>query len=304
VRLDIVFVGMNNDLAAACLTALLPMHRVLAVFESTRGRGTPSRLRPVLRPGRLRRLARRHRIPFGVLPRGQLGPLERQLREQPPDALCVATMSHLLPGSILALPRLGTVNLHPSLLPAYRGPGALFWQLLDGVPEAGVTAHLLDAGEDTGPILAQARFPLPLGTSYHELTERIVETSPALLLEALERLAQGSPAEPQPRESPTRRARWWRAEDRARLDPTRRGLAEAARLLRGVGPFLDLPPVSWRRLGWRPYVRSGEPGDPGAAPGTIAWDARGWYLAHPEGRLRLDYRWEPWAWLDRALRSR
>jgi methionyl-tRNA formyltransferase len=303
VTLEIVFVGMNNELAAACLSALLSAHRVVAVFDSTRERGWLPRLRRLLRPGRLRRLARRHRIPFDILCRGRLEPLERQLRERPPDVLCIVTMSHLLPEAILALPRLGTVNLHPSLLPAYRGPGALFWQLVDGVPETGVTAHLLDKGEDTGPVLAQSRFPLPLGTSYHELTERIVETSPALLLEALERLAHGFAAAPQPRESPTRRARWWRADDRACLDLTRLDLAEAARLLHGAGPFLDLPPVSWRRPGWRPYIRSGEPGDPGAAPGTIARDAQGWYFAHPEGRLRLDYRWEPWAWLDRALRS-
>ena len=154
-KLEIVFVGMNNDLAAACLAALLPAHRVVAVFESARERSPPSRLRRLLRPGRLRRLARRHRIPFSILLRGRLEPLERQLRERPPDVLGVVTMSHLLPGAILALPRLGTVNLHPSLLPAYRGPGALFWQLADGVQETGITAHLLDEGEDTGPILAR-----------------------------------------------------------------------------------------------------------------------------------------------------
>ena len=57
-------------------------------------------------------------------------------------------MSHLLPEAILALPRLGTVNLHPSLLPAYRGPGALFWQLVDGV--AGERGHRPSARQGRG----------------------------------------------------------------------------------------------------------------------------------------------------------
>lgn len=295
---------MNNDLAAACLEALLARHAVGAVLESRRGAERPSRLRQALRPGRLRRLARRHRIPYGLLPRGYLAPLARHLREQRPDVLCIVTMSHLLPAAILAQPRLGAVNLHPSLLPAYRGPGALFWQLLDGVEESGLTSHLLDEGEDTGPILAQTRYALPRGIGYHELVALMVKAGPPLLLQALERLAAGHAPTPQPAASPTRRARWWREADRALLDPARHELGEAARLLRAAGPFLDLPAVSWRRPGRRLYVTAAEPGDPGIGPGTVSRDRRGWCMAHPQGRLRLESQWEPWAWLDRMLSRR
>ena len=72
-----------------------------------------------------------------------------------PDVICVACFPRLLPVSILALPRLGALNLHPSLLPSYRGPAPLFWVFHDGLERAGVTLHVMDAGADTGPIVAQ-----------------------------------------------------------------------------------------------------------------------------------------------------
>jgi methionyl-tRNA formyltransferase len=80
------------------------------------------------------------------------------------DVACVACFTHRIPLSTLLLPRFGFLNIHPSLLPAYRGPVPRFWQLRDGAA-TGVTVHYLDEGLDTGDVVAQTRVDLPEGVS-------------------------------------------------------------------------------------------------------------------------------------------
>ncbi len=82
-----------------------------------------------------------------------------------PDVAVVACFSRRLPPQLLALPAFGFLNIHPSLLPAYRGPAPLFWTFRDGVAATGVTLHRMDEGLDTGPIAMQAPVSLPDGCS-------------------------------------------------------------------------------------------------------------------------------------------
>ncbi|MBF6592146.1 MAG: methionyl-tRNA formyltransferase, partial [Ktedonobacterales bacterium] len=87
-------------------------------------------------------------------------PLLGYLRGVEPDLLLVAGFRWRLPAEVLALPRLGCVNAHPSLLPRYRGPNPLYWQVANGETEIGLTLHRMDADFDTGAILAQRTLPL------------------------------------------------------------------------------------------------------------------------------------------------
>ncbi len=82
------------------------------------------------------------------------------LRALQPDVLMTFTFPYRLPAEILEIPRYGAVNLHPTLLPAYRGPNPMR-PLYDGVPVFGSTLHRMDAEFDTGPILAQHSSPVP-----------------------------------------------------------------------------------------------------------------------------------------------
>jgi methionyl-tRNA formyltransferase len=113
------------------------------------------------------------------------------------DVAVVSCFSRRIPLGLAALPRLGTLNLHPSLLPAYRGPAPLFWALRDGLHTTGVTVHLLDAGLDSGPIVAQQPVALPDGASGAELERVCGEHGGALLLAAMDVLAHGT-ATPRP----------------------------------------------------------------------------------------------------------
>lgn len=117
-----------------------------------------------------------------------------------PDALCVACFPRKLPLAVLALPRLGCLNVHPSLLPDNRGPDPLFWTFRRGDQQTGVTVHLMDAGLDSGPIVLQERVPIPNGIGELELERQLAHLGGALLVRALHGLADGT-IEPQPQDA-------------------------------------------------------------------------------------------------------
>ncbi len=102
-----------------------------------------------------------------------------------PDAICVACFTRRLPPALLALPRLGCLNAHPSLLPDNRGPDPLFWTFHSGATETGVTIHLMDTDLDTGPILAQARLTLAAGEAEAALELRLATLAGELMTQAL-----------------------------------------------------------------------------------------------------------------------
>lgn len=139
------------------------------------------------------------------------------LRSFAPDLVCVACFPWRIPPALLAIPTFGFVNLHPSLLPAYRGPAPLFWQLRDGLRISGLTAHWMDANFDTGDIVAQQPLALPEGAGGPEIDVAMAGIGVALLDSLLRDLVAGNvPRRPQPRGGTTHS--WPTAADFA-LDP-------------------------------------------------------------------------------------
>jgi methionyl-tRNA formyltransferase len=108
-----------------------------------------------------------------------------------PDVTVVACFSRRIPKGLLAVPRYGFLNLHPSLLPRYRGPQPLFWCFRQEEAETGVTVHFMDEGLDTGDIVLQARVDFGDGISGDEADKVCAERGGELLVEAVERLAAG-----------------------------------------------------------------------------------------------------------------
>ena len=104
--------------------------------------------------------------------RERLAPLLPAL--DPDLALCLGFPWKLTP-EMLSVPRLGVVNTHPSLLPRYRGPKPVAWAIRNGDTEVGMTFHWMDAGLDTGAILAQEAIPLDDENSWEELQPKFVE---------------------------------------------------------------------------------------------------------------------------------
>ncbi len=108
-----------------------------------------------------------------------------------PDFFIVAAYAKIIPKEILAIPRLGTIGVHPSLLPKYRGASPIQSALLAGEKGTGVTLYLMDERMDHGPVLAQAETALDPNDNYGSLEEKLGQLGAKLLVETLPKIITG-----------------------------------------------------------------------------------------------------------------
>ncbi len=147
----------------------------------------------------VKQLALSHGIPVW-----QPGSLKRQenidmLAEYRADLYIVAAFGQILPQAVLDLPRFGTLNIHASLLPKYRGVSPISESILQGDTETGVTIMLIDAGVDTGPILLQRAIPIAEDDTTGSLTSKLAALGADALVEALPLWVEGK-LTPQPQD--------------------------------------------------------------------------------------------------------
>lgn len=116
------------------------------------------------------------------------------LRSLAPDLIVVAAFGQILPPSVLNIPTYGCLNVHASLLPAYRGASPITAALLDGLSETGVTIMLMDAGMDTGPVLSQARLHVLARDTTDSLSQRLAALGAELLAETIPSWLEGNTA--------------------------------------------------------------------------------------------------------------
>ena len=108
-----------------------------------------------------------------------------------PDACVVAAYGKILPAWLLAIPRLGCINVHASLLPRYRGAAPINWAIANGERETGVTIMQMDAGMDTGPMLAKRATEIGVDETAPDLSARLAQLGAELLGETLPRIERG-----------------------------------------------------------------------------------------------------------------
>jgi len=109
------------------------------------------------------------------------------LAEFVPDVIVVAAFGQILPQSVLDLPKYGCINLHPSLLPRFRGASPVAAAILAGDEFTGVSIMLMDRGLDTGPVLARAQIPVSLDDTTGSLTDKLSQLAARMLPEVLVR---------------------------------------------------------------------------------------------------------------------
>jgi len=120
------------------------------------------------------------------------------LRALSPDLFVTAAFGQILSKRLLDIPRMGTVNLHASLLPAYRGPAPINWCIIEGETVTGVTTMMTDAGIDTGDMLLRQSVDILPDETAGALSERLSQVGATLLAQTLERLERGDcPRTPQ-----------------------------------------------------------------------------------------------------------
>lgn len=108
-----------------------------------------------------------------------------------PDLMVVAAYGLILPRRVLEIPTFGCINVHASLLPAYRGASPISAAILDGLSVTGVSIMLMDEGMDTGPVLTQASLPIAPDDTTGTLSERLAQRGATLLVETLPRWLAG-----------------------------------------------------------------------------------------------------------------
>ncbi|WP_298139480.1 methionyl-tRNA formyltransferase [Acidiferrobacter sp.] len=125
---------------------------------------------------------------------------EAVVRSLEPDVVIVVAYGMLLPPALLAIPRYGALNIHASLLPRWRGAAPIARAIEAGDSETGITIIRLDAGLDTGPMLARAATPIGQDETAEALTARLAHLGAQTLMPVLEALGHGHPvtAVPQP----------------------------------------------------------------------------------------------------------
>lgn len=159
---------------------------------------------------------------------------QARIRDLGADVMVVVAYGQILPASLIDTPRLGTLNVHASLLPRHRGPAPIEWAILSGDTETGITIMKMDAGVDTGPILAQERIPIAFDETAPRLEGLLANTGGRLLVRTLDELADGRiQPSPQPTEGATHAPRL-RSED-GKLDPGTMSAEEIDRRVRALG---------------------------------------------------------------------
>jgi len=186
----IIFLG-TPDFAVIPLEALAhdPRYQVVGVVTQPDRPGGRSR---APQPPPVKQAAERLGIPV-LQPDTLRDPaIVEQLAAWRPDAGVVAAYGEILRKNVLELPRLGYLNIHPSLLPRYRGPTPVHAAILNGDAETGVTVMLLEAKMDSGPILAQRRVAIAPDARNRPLTNALFRLGADLLVETLAHYADGA----------------------------------------------------------------------------------------------------------------
>lgn len=226
---------MTTHAIEALLASGLPLSTIIlaeSTPKSAHDTGLPVVVQPIdLSPVDL--FAARFGIETATIRRSDLARLAPALAARSPDVLVVACFPWKIPAPLRALPRLASLNVHPSLLPRHRGPEPLFWTFHEGDQTTGVTVHLVSDEVDRGPVLRQEAVPLEPGVGYRELEGHLATLGGRLAAQVIVELDEGTvTAAPQTGPSGV----WARLPDRDDLTITTGWSAERVfRFVTGVG---------------------------------------------------------------------
>ena len=184
----IVFAG-TPDFSVPVLQALLDSRHSLAGVYSQPDR--PAGRGRKLTPGPVKQLALQHAVPVFQPDSLKHAETQRELAELKPDLMVVVAYGLILPQAVLDLPGLGCVNLHASLLPRWRGAAPVQRAILAGDHETGVCLMQMEAGLDSGPVLAEARTNISSDDTGGTLHDRLSQLAAEILATHLDDLEQG-----------------------------------------------------------------------------------------------------------------
>ena len=184
----IAFLG-TPEFALPSLSALIERGYTLCVFTQP---DKPVGRKAVLTPPPVKVLAEQHGIPVYQFEKIRSFDGCEALVAFQPDLCVTAAFGQLLSKKNLSIPKQGTINVHGSLLPKYRGASPIQSAIINGETHTGVTTMMTDIGMDTGDILLKKETAIGLNETYAQLSERLAVLGAELLTETLDRLENGS----------------------------------------------------------------------------------------------------------------
>ena len=190
----VIFMGSPEFAVPSLEHLILNQYQVVAVYtrpDKRAGRGRPLAFSPVKKAALTKKLTV---VQPGSLKKGEA---LAQLADFHPDIIVVAAFGQILPQAALDVPKYGCINVHPSLLPRFRGASPVAAAILAGDDFTGASIMLMDAGLDTGPILARAQIPISDQDTTGSLTAKLSLIAACLLGDVLPRWLRGK-LTPQP----------------------------------------------------------------------------------------------------------
>lgn len=236
----VVYMG-TPDFAVDTLEAIVKDgHEVLLVVtqpDKAKGRGKKLQYTPV------KEKALEYDLPVAQPEKVREESFMEELENLAPDVIVVVAFGQILPERILNIPKFGCINVHASLLPAYRGAAPIQWAVIDGLEESGVTTMYMEKGLDTGDIIMQSRLSLAADETGGSLFVRLAKEGAALLLQTLKELEAGTATKTKQDDSKSSYAKMLR-KDMGNLDFTQDAVV-LERLIRGLNPW----PSAFTKLG-------------------------------------------------------
>ncbi|HUW72121.1 MAG TPA: methionyl-tRNA formyltransferase [Candidatus Humimicrobiaceae bacterium] len=184
--MKIVFIG-TPEFSVTILKGLISggFKPVLVITETD----TPVGRKQIITPPPVKALAQEHNIP--VEQPIKIGDCKLKIENLKPDLIVIAAYGQIIPKTILDIPRHGCLNVHPSLLPRWRGPSPIQYAILNGDKKTGVTIILIDEKTDHGPILSQREIIIDEDEAGKTLYEKLADLGARLLLETIFQVERG-----------------------------------------------------------------------------------------------------------------
>ncbi len=259
----------------------LPDFEIVAVFtqpDRPHGRGHEVSFSPV------KEVALAAKLPVHQPETIRSPEVEVLLRKLSPDAVVIIAYGQIIPAALLAIPKLGWINLHASLLPQYRGAAPINWAIVNGETRTGVTTMRIDAGMDTGDMLLQREVEIGPTETAPELSSRLSEIGAPLIEETLRGLAAGAIVPRQQNHAEATLASMLKRED-GRIDWSLPA-EEIYNRMRGFAPW----PGAYSTFRGQTCHIWGEPVSKGlstgaaagarnAPPGTLAREKEDWFVS-------------------------
>jgi len=232
--MNILFMG-TPDFAKESLKKIYEAgHNIVAVItnpDRPKGRGMKMLASPV------KEYATEKNIPVYQPEKVKNNPeIIEKIRELNPEVICVVAYGKILPKEILEIPKLGSINVHGSLLPKYRGAAPIQWAVLNGDKTTGITTMYMDEGMDTGDMLLKEEVEIGEDETTGELWERLAKIGGKLLVKTLKQIEEGTA--PREKQGEDFTVAPMLNKEMAKIDWEEKTAREIKNLVRGLNPIM------------------------------------------------------------------